>query len=243
MLTSNPANAPAPGECTLPRWASLPAAFRLYLPKAWAEDGERRRKARVPQEIGFAAKPQIALQQIQWACKAGLPRATVLMDAGYGVDARLRQGITALGLTYVAGVLSDTLVFAPGHQPAAGHTRPRSGRRQRHVLSIKEIAWACPTRHGGRSRGGKARPRSCRDASRGCVSARPIATARLPSEPSNGSSSSGPAASASRPATGSRPCPRTSPGRVWSNGPSCAGASSATIKHYTLQTETELVTQ
>ena len=125
-------------------WASLPAAFRLYLPKAWAEDGERRRKAKVPDEIGFATKPQIALEQIRWACEAGLPRGVVLMDAGYGADAKLRQGVTALGLAYVAGVLSDTLVFAPGHPPAAGHTRPKSGRRQRHVVSTKEIALGLP---------------------------------------------------------------------------------------------------
>jgi len=121
-------------------WASLPAAFRLYLPKAWAEDAERRRKAKVPKEIGFATKPQIALEQIQQACAADLPRGVVLMDAGYGVDARLRLGVAALGLAYVAGVLPDTLVFTPGHQPAAGHTRPKSGRRQRHVVSIKQIA-------------------------------------------------------------------------------------------------------
>ena len=121
-------------------WASLPTAFRLYLPKAWAEDAERRRKAKVPKEIGFATKPQIALERIQQACAAGLPRGVVLMDAGYGVDARLRLGIAALGLAYVAGVLPDTLVFTPGHQPAAGHTRPKSGRRQRHVVSVKQIA-------------------------------------------------------------------------------------------------------
>jgi SRSO17 transposase len=125
-------------------WASLPVAFQLYLPKAWAEDGDRRGKAKVPEQIGFATKPQIALQQIRWACEAGLPRGVVLMDAGYGVDARLRLGITGLGLTYVAGVQSDTLVFAPGHQPAAGHRRPKSGRRQRHVVSIKQIALGLP---------------------------------------------------------------------------------------------------
>ena len=126
-------------------WASLPVALRLYLPKAWAEDGARRKAAGVPEEIGFATKPRIALEQIRRACEAGLPPGVVLMDAGYGVDARLRLGVTALGLGYVAGVMSDTLVFAPGHQPAAGHTRPKSGRRQRHVVSVKQIALGLPT--------------------------------------------------------------------------------------------------
>jgi hypothetical protein len=37
--------------------ASLPVAYRLYLPKDWAEDGARRDKAGVPLGIGFATKP------------------------------------------------------------------------------------------------------------------------------------------------------------------------------------------
>src|ERR1700726_561068 len=66
--------------------ASLPVAYRLYLPKEWARDRERREKARVPDTIGFRTKPEIALEQIKSACAAGLPRGMVLMDAGYGND-------------------------------------------------------------------------------------------------------------------------------------------------------------
>src|SRR3954465_3877657 len=65
--------------------ASLPVAYRLYLPKEWASDRKRRRKAGVPDEISFKTKPEIALAQNRWACEAGLPRGAVLMDAGYGV--------------------------------------------------------------------------------------------------------------------------------------------------------------
>ena len=99
------------------RHASLPVAYRLYLPKDWAQDGERRRKAEIPQQISFKTKPEIALEQIGWACEAGLPRGTVLMDTRYGHDAKLRTGITELKLAYVAGIQSPTLVSAPG--PAA----------------------------------------------------------------------------------------------------------------------------
>src|SRR5882724_8503632 len=53
--------------------ASLPVADRLYLPSAWAEDDDRRAKAGVPEEITFKTKPQIALEQIRWACEVGLP--------------------------------------------------------------------------------------------------------------------------------------------------------------------------
>src|SRR5215813_985731 len=53
--------------------ASLPVAYRLYLPKAWAEDDARRRKAKVPEDITFKTKPEIALEQIRWAHEIGLP--------------------------------------------------------------------------------------------------------------------------------------------------------------------------
>src|ERR1700726_4230091 len=90
--------------------ASLPVAYRLYLPKAWAEDDARRLKAKVPEEICFKTKPEIALEQIRWACAANLPRSVVLIDAGYGCNTSLRTGISALALCYVAGILSQTCV-------------------------------------------------------------------------------------------------------------------------------------
>ena len=48
----------------------------------------RRRKAGVPEEIIFKTKPEIALDQLRWACEAGLPRGVVLLDAGYGNHTR-----------------------------------------------------------------------------------------------------------------------------------------------------------
>src|SRR5476649_2934063 len=63
--------------------ASLPVAYRLYLPQGWAEDSKRRRKAGVPEEISFKTKPEIALEQLRWACEAGLAHGVVLMDAAY----------------------------------------------------------------------------------------------------------------------------------------------------------------
>ena len=88
------------------RHASLPVAYRLYLPEDWAKDSGRRRKTGVPEEVSFKTKPEIALEQIAAACAAGLPRGVVLMDAGYGNNSELRADITVLGLAYVAGILS-----------------------------------------------------------------------------------------------------------------------------------------
>ena len=128
--------------------ASLPVAYRLYLPKDWAEDDARRDKAGVPLDIGFATKPEIALEQIRWACKAGLARGVALMDTAYGNDSRLRTGMTALGLTYVAGIQPNTLMWPSGAGPQRrGKPLNNTGRRDEpDLISAKEVALALPKR-------------------------------------------------------------------------------------------------
>jgi len=81
--------------------ASLPIAYRLYLPREWTQDRVRMAKAGVPTGVRFKTKPALALSQIQAACAAGLPRGTVLMDCGYGVNTQLRTDLTKLGLAQV----------------------------------------------------------------------------------------------------------------------------------------------
>jgi SRSO17 transposase len=97
--------------------ASLPVAWRLYLPESWAQDPERREQAGVPEEIRFATKPAIALEQIRGAVEEGIPTAPVLGDAGYGNDTQFREGVTALRLLYVLGVSSSTTVWKVGEGP------------------------------------------------------------------------------------------------------------------------------
>jgi SRSO17 transposase len=78
-------------------------------------DDERRRRTGVPEDIRFKTKPEI--EQIRAASTAGLPLGVLLMDAGYGCNTELRSSISALGLTYVAGILPNTMVWAPGMSP------------------------------------------------------------------------------------------------------------------------------
>ena len=128
-------------------YASLPVTHRLYLPQDWIDDAVRRAKTGVPEEIGFRTKPQIALDQIRWACEAGLPRGVVLMDAGYGVDATLRMAVSDLDLAYVAGVLPNTLAWKPGKRPQPGQGAPKKGRRgDSEIVSLKEIASGLPAK-------------------------------------------------------------------------------------------------
>ncbi|HET7805878.1 MAG TPA: IS701 family transposase [Pseudolabrys sp.] len=90
--------------------ASLPIAYRLYLPQEWAQDARRRKKARIPKEISFKTKPQIALEQIEEALAAGVPPGTVITDASYGTNSSFRAGITAQGLKYVAAIIPTMMV-------------------------------------------------------------------------------------------------------------------------------------
>jgi SRSO17 transposase len=96
--------------------ASLPGAWRLYLPQEWSTERERGKKAGVPRAIRVKTKPQIAWEQIQVAYRGGLPRGVMLMEAGYGKDTRLRTRLTELGLTYVAGILPQTKLWAQGRR-------------------------------------------------------------------------------------------------------------------------------
>jgi len=77
--------------------ASLPIAYRLYLPKEWSDDDKRRRNAEVPREIEFQTKPEIALDQIRAAAAAKVAPGVVLADAAYGINTEFRAGITELG--------------------------------------------------------------------------------------------------------------------------------------------------
>jgi len=132
--------------------ASLPVAYRLYLPEAWANDPARRGRAGVPDDVAFQTKPQIALAQIRTALDAGVAPAMVLADAGYGVDTAFRDGITDLGQAYVVGIQSSTSLWQPGTEPLppkrwSGRGRPaslvrRDGEHQ--PVSAKKLALALP---------------------------------------------------------------------------------------------------
>ena len=125
--------------------ASLPVAYQLYLPKTWAEDDARRRKAGVPEEIVFKTKPQIALEQIRWASESGLPGGDmVLLDAGYGHDSKLRDGITELKRAYVAGIQPQTLVWAPGKR--RGYPPKKRRRDAADAVSAKDLAISLPAK-------------------------------------------------------------------------------------------------
>jgi SRSO17 transposase len=126
---------------------SLPVAWQLYL-RIWADDAKRRLKAGIPQELEFATKPQITLQQLRQLLSEGAPRHCVLADAGYGIDYAFRQALSDLGLPYVVGVTSAVVVSPPGIEPLppmpySGMGRPPVRPRrtaERQPVSVKALA-------------------------------------------------------------------------------------------------------
>ncbi len=133
--------------------ASLPIAWRLYLPEVWCQDQQRRREAKVPEEIEFQTKPEIALEQIRQALEQDVPVGVVLADAGYGNGTPFRTALTRLGLRYIVGIESSTTVWEPGHQPlpapprkpGRGATPKRLQRNAQHQpVTVKQLAFGLP---------------------------------------------------------------------------------------------------
>lgn len=93
-----------------------PYTMDLYIPHSWdnLEDPEcvaMRKKTRMPDTVRYREKWQIALEQIDLACKEGVPHRAVVADGWYGNVPEFRKGLDERGERYVVGVYSDTEVF------------------------------------------------------------------------------------------------------------------------------------
>lgn len=100
-------------------WASLPVGYRLYLPKAWAEDQDRRAKVGVPTGVEFQTKPEIAHDFLEAHLASGRPVAPVTADAGYGDSTNFRDALTAMDLPYLVGIKGGTTVRPVRQTPPA----------------------------------------------------------------------------------------------------------------------------
>lgn len=84
--------------------AHVATDFRLYLPESWTEDRERCRRAHIPDDVEYAPKWALALEMIEGALKAKLPKGVVLADADYGTKTVFRDMLNEFGLQYAVGV-------------------------------------------------------------------------------------------------------------------------------------------
>lgn len=114
--------------------------LRLFLPESWTSDPSRLSRAGVPGDCGgYRTKPEIALAEIDRVRAAGARFGCVLADAGYGLSASFRQGLSERGLVWAVGIPFKQKVYQAGVTmifPVAGRGRPR----KRHVPDTASVS-------------------------------------------------------------------------------------------------------
>src|SRR5216684_7436099 len=92
---------------------TAPLGWALYLPEEWCADDSRRRKAKIPESVGFKTKPELGVELVERAAGWGLPAVPVLGDMAYGDNTGLRGRLHDAGREYVLSVGAASTVFAP----------------------------------------------------------------------------------------------------------------------------------
>jgi SRSO17 transposase len=128
-----------------------PVSAQLFLPESWTDDAERRKQARVPEEISQHTKPEIALELLDRARLWGVPIQAVVVDAGYGDNPNFLRGLDARQVPYMCAVQSTFGCRLPNEvQAIAAQTPVYSGRGQPHkprpapLYTVKEVIEAQP---------------------------------------------------------------------------------------------------
>jgi SRSO17 transposase len=106
----------------------------LYLPKGWTDDPARRAAARIPDAVGFATKPRIALGMAERAIAAGAPFSWVAADTVYGVGA-VEMALRRAGKGYVLGVTGAH------HAHSWGVLPPIAGTAEEIAKDLAPSAW------------------------------------------------------------------------------------------------------
>jgi hypothetical protein len=112
----------------------LPIDFALFVPEEWAADRERCAAAKIPTAIGYKPKWQLAVDMIDAAIAADLPRGVVLADADYGNKSAFRDALDERGLQYAVAVQLTTRVRRVHHSGAR--------RRLGAPMSVEELAFS-----------------------------------------------------------------------------------------------------
>jgi SRSO17 transposase len=126
--------------------ASCPLGWRLFVPKSWDQDEERRRRARIPEEVRHVPKWQLALQIIDQLLEWGLQRRVVQADGGYGDITAFRTGLEERDLEYVVQVKGVTSAQPADAVPVAseyrGRGRPPVPRYPEKPSSLRDLVLA-----------------------------------------------------------------------------------------------------
>jgi SRSO17 transposase len=131
---------------------TLPLGWRLYLPDEWCDDRERRRKAKIPDEVCFQTKSALAGDLCEQAAGWEIPTAPILADSAYGDDTRFRTRLDAQELEYVLAVSAKVSVYGPDTTFAVPQRNGTVGRRRsvarpdRKPESVRALAVRLPKR-------------------------------------------------------------------------------------------------
>jgi SRSO17 transposase len=112
--------------------STVPLGWALYLPEEWCKDKERRRKAKIPEEIEFQTKPQLGVGLAVRAAGWKVRKAPVLGDSAYGDNTELRDQLHSQGLQYVLSVSPETTVFSAETKFTLPEPRTGPGRKNNH---------------------------------------------------------------------------------------------------------------
>jgi hypothetical protein len=93
---------------------TVPLGWALYLPEDWCEDADRRRKAKIPEEVAFKTKSELGVELVERAAGWSVPKGPVLGDHAYGENTWLRDRFDEAGCEYVLCVGPKTKVFEQG---------------------------------------------------------------------------------------------------------------------------------
>ena len=105
-----------------------PLGWALYLPEEWCDDRPRRRKAKIPDDVVFQTKPELASALCERAAGWEIPRAPVLGDCAYGDNCQFRARLHEFALEYVLAVSTQIGVFGPEANFSVPERRPGRGR-------------------------------------------------------------------------------------------------------------------
>jgi SRSO17 transposase len=114
---------------------TLPLGWALYLPEEWCRDQPRREKAKIPEDVTFQTKPELAAALCREMAGWELPSAPVLADCAYGDDTAFRTRLDELGRTYVVSVSPQISLFGPETTFVAPEPAGRRGRPRRFLIS------------------------------------------------------------------------------------------------------------